>query len=529
MGEVYKAEDSKLRRIVAIKVLRSQETLEQTARKRFLNEARLASALNHPNIVTIHSIEESNGLDFIVMEYVEGESLRTKIERGPIQLPQLLEWGAQIADALAAAHSIGLIHRDIKPANILITPFHQAKVLDFGLAKIMKPQSPDQESELETISRGLTATGVVVGTVAYMSPEQIRGEELDARSDIFSLGCLLYEAATGKLPFNGPSAVSLIHEIAEKDPPPPSRIKQGLPNDLDRIVMRALEKKKETRYSLASEFAASLRLLKTSELESESRKGTAGYKPGRNWKILAVSLTITAAIVLTAAVIRFYWQNRNIEWARKSVPQVEELSKAQKYFEAYDLAIQIQKYLPGIPAITQLMPRISDTLSIITKPAGASVYLKRFQQNESGNFPPRQRIGTTPVQNLQIARGQYILDIEKEGYAKTERTISGALENTGRGLFIPPAIQIEEKLTEATRVPNRMALVPGGDYRCGFLDPAHRNTCLIGTLLHRSIRSLKPRIQRVPERRRLSEEAILETSFCKRGKDTGLEGSNGTI
>jgi tetratricopeptide (TPR) repeat protein/tRNA A-37 threonylcarbamoyl transferase component Bud32 len=271
MGEVYRAEDLKLGRQVAIKVLPARETQDQTARQRFLREARSASALNHPHIVTIHAIEESDGMDFIVMEYVEGETLRAKVGRGPVGFELVLDLGTQVADALAAAHAIGLVHRDIKSANILVTSRGQAKVVDFGLAKMAQPLSQGLDTEAATLSGSLTATGMIVGTVAYMSPEQTRGEALDARSDIFSLGCVLYEAATGRLPFSGPSVLSMMHEIATLDPSPPSAIERDVPREFDFIIERALAKDKERRYSSAAELARALQ-----ELSGSASAGLSG-------------------------------------------------------------------------------------------------------------------------------------------------------------------------------------------------------------------------------------------------------------
>lgn len=257
MGEVYKGEDQKLGRIVALKLLPPDAAEDDKAKRRLVLEARAASGLNHPNIVTIYSIEESESFMFIVMEYVEGVTLKSIIDRGPIDSTQLIQLGSQVADALAAAHSAGLIHRDIKPSNILVTPAGQAKILDFGLAKASQVSDRSLSGE-QTMSR-LTKTGMVVGTISYMSPEQTRGELLDARTDIFSLGCVLYEAATGKIPFSGPSILSILHEIATAEPPPPSTVTNNVPQGLDFIINRCLAKDRERRYSSAAELANALR------------------------------------------------------------------------------------------------------------------------------------------------------------------------------------------------------------------------------------------------------------------------------
>jgi tetratricopeptide (TPR) repeat protein len=262
MGEVYKAEDTRLGRTVAIKLLLAAINQGPTARRRFLQEAQSASALNHPNIVTIHAIEEADGLDFIVMEFVEGQTLKNLIEdHGALPLTRLLDIGIQTAEALEAAHEINLIHRDIKAANILVTPRGQAKVLDFGLAKIVRTIADDVDYEARTLTN-LTDEGTVLGTAAYMSPEQTRGQALDARSDIFSLGSVLYEAATRSLPFAGPSMLAIMHAIATTDPPSPSRVRPELPREFDLIIERALAKDKERRYSSAAELGQALRSLR---------------------------------------------------------------------------------------------------------------------------------------------------------------------------------------------------------------------------------------------------------------------------
>ncbi len=265
MGQVYRAEDTKLGRYVALKLLAPDATRDQSAKRRLLSEAQSASVLNHPNIVTIHAIEEAGGIDFIVMEFVEGETLTAHLaNNGALPLPTLLDIGIQIADALENAHTVGIIHRDIKPSNILITPKGVAKVTDFGLAKLVRLSTDEIDREALTLAANLTGPGIVLGTAAYMSPEQTRGETLDARSEIFSLGAVLYECATRTRAFSGPSVLAIMHAIAAVDPPPPSKLRPELPREFDMIIERALAKEKRERYSSARDMAESLRNLRSS-------------------------------------------------------------------------------------------------------------------------------------------------------------------------------------------------------------------------------------------------------------------------
>lgn len=264
MGQVFKAEDTKLGRHVAIKLLAPQSTQDMTARRRLLAEAQSASVLNHPNVVTIYTIEEQDDLNFIVMEFVEGDTLTSHLTiNGALSLTNLLDIGIQVAEALEAAHSIGLIHRDIKPSNILITPKGVAKVADFGLAKMVRLNAEEIDREAQTLAANLTGPGMVLGTTGYMSPEQTRGEQLDARTDIFSLGSVLYEAATRTRAFSGPSVLTVMHSIAAVDPAPPSKLRPELPREFDLIVERALAKDRLMRYATAGELAAALRSLRS--------------------------------------------------------------------------------------------------------------------------------------------------------------------------------------------------------------------------------------------------------------------------
>ena len=258
MGEVFRATDTRLHRTVAIKMLRGQGSTDPSARERFQREARAASALNHPNICTVHDIGEADGQPYLVMECLEGETLRDRLLRGKLPFPELLDLGMQVADALDAAHSHGIVHRDIKPANIFITKRGQAKVMDFGLAKMNLPIGDDGET-----APMVTELGVAMGTVAYMSPEQARGEPLDARTDLFSFGGMLYEMAAGVRPFRGPSTALVFEAILNRDPVAVTELRPELPGKLDEIIRRLLVKDRDLRMQTAAELLADLKGLKT--------------------------------------------------------------------------------------------------------------------------------------------------------------------------------------------------------------------------------------------------------------------------
>ncbi|MGI8785126.1 MAG: protein kinase domain-containing protein [Acidobacteriota bacterium] len=302
MGVVYKAEDTKLGRLVALKFLPEELSRDAHAVERFQREARAASALNHPNICTIYDIDEHQGQHFIAMELLEGQTLKHRIGSKPFHTDELLELGIQITDALDAAHSKGIVHRDIKPHNIFITDRRQAKVLDFGLAKLATSPKRAPEalvSALPTVEPGefLTSPGSILGTVAYMSPEQVRGEELDARTDLFSFGIVLYEMATGHQAFSGATSGVIFDAILNRAPVAPVRINPEVPSKLEEIISKALEKNRELRCQSAAELNADLKRLRR-EIESSAVARTPDImpQPRRRWAPLWTLVSILAVL-----------------------------------------------------------------------------------------------------------------------------------------------------------------------------------------------------------------------------------------
>jgi len=411
MGEVYRARDTRLHRTVAIKLVRRELALRSDFRERFQREARAISALNHPHICSLYDIGEQDGLDYLVMEYVEGESAAAALKGGPLSVDQALRYGAEIAEALAAAHTRGIIHRDLKPGNIMITEAG-VKVLDFGLAKRSEPAGTEDGATLTVEAE--TSAGQVLGTVAYMSPEQAEGRPLDARSDIFALGVVLYEMLCGRRPFTGGTTLATLASILREDPKSPRELRPLIPPELNRIVLRCLAKQPEERYGSAAEAARDLEGL---------RKPATGITLRRP---LVAVLTVLLLAALGVVGTRWYLRSSRSRWAEtQAIPQAVQFMERSQRLAARTLLQQAEPYAPGSPELIRLREDLSVSLRTIeTTPADAEIYATDYADPNAGNFSGWAHLGRSPLKTELPRNGYYRIRAVKDGFEPVESAMS---------------------------------------------------------------------------------------------------------
>jgi predicted Ser/Thr protein kinase len=408
MGVVYRAVDTRLNRTIAVKVLAAEAVADPARRQRFSREARAASSLNHSNIVTIHDVGEADGVDFLVMELVSGRPLGQMIPKDGLPIDRAVEYGLRVASALEAAHAAGIVHRDIKPANIMVTESGQIKVLDFGVAKRLDLLD-DGSTVAATIA---TEAGIVVGTLAYMSPEQARGLPVDARSDVFSLGAVLYEMLSGRRAFAGGTGLGTLAAILAGPPPPVNSVRPEVPADLSALLQDCLAANRDARPSTPD----LVRRL-SSILEARTR-GPASVTT----LLRRPALLVPASVAMIAAVVAAVWFGGTTGRARRTpsvIPEVQKFLAEADYSSAYRLAREAIAREPDDPQLKQLWIDMTFPFTFETNPPGADVAVKGYLAGESGWIP----LGRTPLENVSVPMGAMRLRVTKDGYVPIDGTV----------------------------------------------------------------------------------------------------------
>ena len=449
MGEVFLALDTSLGRKVALKLLRHEFTTNEERLRRFQQEARAASALNHPNILTIHEIGEHGSLHFMATEFVEGETLRQHIASARMTLPEVLDVAIQVASALAAAHQAGIIHRDIKPDNIMLRNDGYVKVLDFGLAKLIETKTIKTMAPTQHMVE--TETGVVMGTVSYMSPEQARGLAVDARTDIWSLGVVIYEMTSGHQPFEAETASDVLASILEKEPPPIAHHLPGVPSELEKIVGKALRKQREDRYRSIEEFLEELK-----DLKRELERATEGRPLAKSRRRIIIAGT--AILLIVALGIWMRMRRVQAENDRKAVvAEMEHLVDTGRFVDAWKVGRAALQRWPGDPQLQHPMDVTTQPVTITTDPPGAEVAFKAYE-DVSGEW---LQLGTTPLNAVRAPVGQLRWRITKAGFEPLEARIEvGApAAAAGRPDVSAPPLRLRPIGSDV----GRMVFVPGGN------------------------------------------------------------------
>jgi tRNA A-37 threonylcarbamoyl transferase component Bud32 len=407
MGKVYAATDTRLDRVVAIKVLSERLAGDPAYRERFEREARAAAALNHPHICTIFDV----GSNYLVLERLEGETLADMLTRGPLPVNQAIGYGVQITDALTAAHASGIVHRDLKPANVMITAAG-AKVLDFGLAKqIARLDDNAPTATLSVVNATTTRAGQIVGTAAYMSPEQVEGKPVDGRSDLFAFGALLYEMLAGRRPFTGDTTLSTLASLLKASPDPLRHVRRDVPESVERVVMRCLEKSPAARYASAS------------EVRRELLRYQAAHQSGPRLRLAAVIVAVAIVLSIAGLAILTYLKAARATWVEQTaVPEIGHLLAADRPFAALKLYREAERADPGSRALVVFNEALrAPMLSIDTTPPGAEVYLSDYVDARLGD-KNWELLGVTPLKTDRIPHaGYYRMRVSKAGFASIER------------------------------------------------------------------------------------------------------------
>lgn len=388
MGDVYRARDEKLERTVAIKILSPGLVTGDEARRRFRKEALALAKLNQPHIAAVYDVGEQDGIDYLVMECVPGKTLAEMLKGGPLPVERATSILAEIAGAVEEAHEYGVIHRDLKPANVMITPKGHAKVLDFGIAKLLAPLNPEATASIET--------GFLIGTPLYMSPEQARGDSIDARTDLWSLGVIYFQMLTAQTPFAGDTNIAILHAIVSDPPRPLRALRPDAPQLASHIIGRCLQKTPAMRYQAASEVLQDATELML-EVSSSSR-GLTARRPSR-----MIAFTAFASLFLTIIAGAWYFhRSARRQWAREeALPQIVNLTAAGKPLAAFDLLEKAQRYLPGDPQLEKMAEQNTFTASINSSPPGAVASI----QDYSTPGGPWRVLGTTPLQKVTVPQG----------------------------------------------------------------------------------------------------------------------------